>query len=150
MDALDRTLAIEEIHQLKARYFRCMDTKDWDGFANVFAPDAVMDMSSEMRDGQTEGEGVTHGARAIAAFVRGAVDAVETVHHGHTPEIALTSPTTATGIWAMEDKLRWPAGAPIRTLHGYGHYHETYEKTDAGWRIKTIRLSRLRVDVEMP
>ena len=50
----------------------------------------------------------------------------------------------------MEDKLRWPAGAPIRTLHGYGHYHETYEKTDAGWRIKTIRLTRLRVDVEMP
>jgi len=150
MDALERTVAIEEIHQLKARYFRCMDTKDWDGFANVFAPDAVMDMSSEMRDGQTEGEGVTHGAREIAAFVRGAVDAVETVHHGHIPEITLTSPTTATGIWAMEDKLRWPGGAPIRTLHGYGHYHETYEKTDAGWRIKTIRLNRLRVDVETP
>ena len=30
--------AIEEIKSLKARYFRCMDTKDWDGFQAVFAP----------------------------------------------------------------------------------------------------------------
>jgi SnoaL-like domain len=142
-------LAIEQIKQLKASYFRCMDTKDWDGFAQVFAPDAVMDMSSELRDGTTEGSGITHGNREIAAFVRSAVDAVVTVHHGHMPEIELTSPTTAKGIWAMEDKLRWPDGAPIRTMHGYGHYHETYEKVDGEWRIKTIRLTRLRVDAEM-
>ena len=51
MDALDRTVAIEEIHQLKARYFRCMDTKDWAGLTDVFAPDAVMDMSGEMGEG---------------------------------------------------------------------------------------------------
>jgi hypothetical protein len=33
-------------------------------------------------------------------------------------------------------------------MHGYGHYHETYEKVDGRWRIKTITLTRLRVDVE--
>ena len=146
---VEEIIAIEQIKRLKASYFRCMDTKDWDGFAQVFAPDAVMDMSSEMRDGTTEGTGITKGNREIAAFVRGAVDSVQTVHHGHMPEIAVTSPTTATGIWAMEDKLRWPPDAPIRTLHGYGHYHETYEKIDGHWRIKTIRLTRLRVDAEM-
>jgi len=149
MDVADELAAIEAIKRLKASYFRCMDTKDWDGFAAVFAPDAVMDMSSEMRDGKTGGTGITTGNRAIAAFVRSAVDTVETVHHGHMPEIDLTSPTTATGIWAMEDKLRWPAGSPIRTMHGYGHYHETYEKVDGRWRIKTITLTRLRVDAEM-
>jgi hypothetical protein len=149
MDVADELVAIEAIKRLKASYFRCMDTKDWDGFAAVFAPDAVMDMSSEMRDGKTGGTGITTGNRAIAAFVRSAVDTVETVHHGHMPEIDLTSPTTATGIWAMEDKLRWPAGSPIRTMHGYGHYHETYEKVDGRWRIKTITLTRLRVDAEM-
>jgi SnoaL-like domain len=140
---------IEAIKQLKARYFRCMDTKDWAGFAQVFADDALMDMSGEMRDAQTEGSGITRGGQAIADFVRGSVDPVTTVHHGHTPEITLTSPTTATGIWAMEDKLRWPDGAPIRTLHGYGHYHETYTRTAAGWRIQTTTLTRLRIDVEM-
>jgi len=149
MDSTQRLDAIEEIKQLKARYFRCMDTKDWDGLAEVFAPDAVMDMSSEMRDGTTEGEGITRGNRAIAAFVKGAVDPVTTVHHGHMPEIEILSATEARGIWAMEDKLRWPEGSPIRTMHGYGHYHETYEKVDGAWRIKSTRLTRLRVDAEM-
>jgi hypothetical protein len=64
------------------------------------------------------------------------------------PEIEITSPTTATGIWAMEDKLRWPDGAPMSAMHGYGHYHETYEEVDGGWRIKTIELRRLRLDIE--
>jgi hypothetical protein len=149
VDAVERLDAIDEIKQLKARYFRCLDTKDWDGFADVFAPDARMDMSSEMRDQTTEGEGVTTGNREIAAFVRGAVDPVQTVHHGHTPEIEFASATEARGIWAMEDKLRWPEGAPIAWMHGYGHYHETYEKVDGHWKIKTLTLTRLRVDVEM-
>jgi hypothetical protein len=68
---------------------------------------------------------------------------VVTVHHGHMPEIELTSPTTATGIWSMEDMLRWPEG---HEMHGYGHYHETYEKVGGAWRIKSSRLSRLRMD----
>lgn len=149
MDPTERLEAIEAIQALKARYFRCLDTKDWDGFAEVFAPDAMMDVSGEMRDGRTKGDGILRGHREIAAFVRGAVDNVVTVHHGHTPEIELTSPTTARGIWAMEDALRWPEGSPIRAMHGYGHYHETYEKLAGSWRIKTLTLTRLRLDVEM-
>jgi hypothetical protein len=148
MSTLEYLVAIEEIKQLKARYFRCMDTKDWEGFADVFAPDAVMDMSGEMRDAATRDEGVTRGASEIAAFVRGVVGNVETVHHGHMPEIEITSSSAARGTWAMEDMLRWPAGAPLRTLHGYGHYHETYEKVDGRWRIKTVTLTRLRLDTE--
>jgi hypothetical protein len=148
MEPVERLMATEEIKQLKARYFRCMDTKDWAGFEQVFADDAVMDMSSEMRDQTTRG-GVTRGAAQIAAMVRSVVGPVVTVHHGHMPEIEITSPTTASGVWAMEDKLRWPEGSPVRTMHGYGHYHETYERTDDGWRIKTITLTRLRVDTEL-
>src|SRR5436190_14250235 len=150
MDGIERLQAIEDIKQLKARYFRCMDTKDWDGFAAVFTPDATMDVSGEMRDGRTEGTGVTTGATAIAEYVRGAVHDVTTTHHGHMPEIEVTSSTTARGIWAMEDMLRWPDGAPIRSLHGYGHYHETYEKLDGQWLIATLRLTRLRVDTTFP
>jgi len=69
---------------------------------------------------------------------------VITVHHGHMPEIELTSATTATGVWAMEDMLRWPDG---REMHGYGHYHETYEKVGGAWRIKSSKLTRLRTDL---
>ena len=146
MDDLERLIAIEEIKRLKARYFRCLDTKDWAGLAGVFAPDSVMDMSGETG---TKG-GVCHGPTEIVAFVRVAIEAVQTVHHGHIPEIDVTSPTTAEGVWAMEDMLRWPEGGPIRSMHGYGHYHETYERIEGQWFIKRITLTRLRVDTEPP
>ncbi len=150
MDTVERLEAIEEIKQLKARYFRCMDMKDWDGFTTVFALDARMDVSGEL-SGDVGGErGVTTGNREIAAFVRGSIDDVTTVHHGHTPEIDVASPTNATGTWAMEDHLWWPEGSPIATMHGYGHYHETYEKHEGRWLIASTMLTRLRTDVQMP
>lgn len=142
MNETERLGAITAIQQLKARYFRCLDTKDWVGFENVFTDDALLDMTEEAGD-------VVHGAPAIAAYVLGHVGAVETVHHGHMPEIEITSPSTATGIWAMEDVLRWPAGAAIQSMHGYGHYHETYALVDREWRIASLRLTRLRRDFVM-
>ena len=148
MDTIERLAAIEEIAQVKARYFRCLDTKDWDGFADVFTSDARMDMSGELRGRAAPGAGITTGRLEIAAFVRSMVGDVTTVHHGHTPEIDVTSETHATGIWAMEDMLRWPSGAPLASMHGYGHYHDTYEKADGRWRIRSTTLTRLRVDVE--
>ena len=142
MDAIERLVAIEEIKQLKARYFRCMDTKDWDGFAQVFTADAVMDMSGERDDALVQGDLVPRGATSIAAFVRDAVDAVQTIHQGYMPEIVPTSSSTATGIWAMEDRIG-PAGSRSRMVHGFGHYHETYEKIDGEWKIKSTTLTRL-------
>jgi len=133
--------AIDRIKVLKARYFRLMDTKDWDGWGRLFTPDAEMDTSGEA------GGRCVRGRDGIVAYVRGAVDPVTTVHHGHMPEITLTSPTTATGIWAMEDMLRFPEGMGIGSMHGYGHYHETYELHDGEWLIASTKLTRLRIDV---
>ena len=36
-------VALEEIKRLKYRYLRCIDTKDWDGLADVLTADAVAD-----------------------------------------------------------------------------------------------------------
>jgi uncharacterized protein (TIGR02246 family) len=127
---------IEAIKQLKARYFRTMDTKDWDAMREVFADDAVVDSTES-------GGSVVTGADTFMTFLRETLADVVTVHHGHTPEIELTSATTATGVWAMDDMLRWPTGME---LHGFGHYHETYQKVDGRWRIKTTTLTRLRMD----
>ena len=131
---------VEAIKQLKARYFRTMDTKDWAGMRAVFTDDVVMDTSES-------GGGVITGADEFIAFLSETLADVVTVHHGHMPEIEITSPTTATGIWSMEDMLRWPNGME---LHGYGHYHETYTKTDGGWRIASTKLTRLRSDFTNP
>ncbi|MER5181622.1 nuclear transport factor 2 family protein [Streptomyces sp. NPDC002896] len=127
---------IEAIKQLKARYFRMLDTKDWDGMRQVFTDDLVVDT--------TESGGiVTTGGDTFIAYVSDLLADVSTVHQGHTPEITLTSPSTATGIWALEDRLWYPDG---REMRGFGHYHETYEKADGVWRIKTSKLTRLRMD----
>jgi hypothetical protein len=144
---LEDLAAIEAIRTLKARYFRFLDTKDWNAFADLFTADAAMDMSGEMR--ANADDGVIRGRREITAFVRNGIELATTVHHGHTPEIEIICPTEATGVWAMEDHLRWPDSSPIRSLHGYGHYHETYEKRDGRWLIASTKLTRLRVDVEM-
>ena len=127
---------LEAIKALKARYFRTMDTKDWAGMRQVFADDVVMDTTDS-------GGGVVAGADAFLAFLQQTLAGAVTVHHGHMPEIELTSPTTATGIWALHDVIVWPDGT---RLSGDGHYHETYELVDGAWRIKTSTLTRLRVD----
>lgn len=147
MTEIERIAAVLEIQALKARYFRTMDTKDWPGLEAVFAPDLIADFR-ESTGGNDEGQ-LTHGAAPYVAKLAPILQDVATVHHGHMPEITIESPTEATGIWAMEDKL-WPgAGSdlPFRFMHAYGHYHERYVRLADGWRIKAIRLSRLRVDV---
>ena len=131
---------IEAIRQLKARYFRTMDTKDWEAMRAVFTEDVVIDTSEA-------GGGIVSGADEFMAFLRDALDGAVTVHQGHMPEIDLTSERTATGIWALNDIVIWPNGV---RLDGYGHYHETYEKGDDGWRIKSSRLTRLHTDFVVP
>jgi len=157
----EQILALEEIKRLKARYFRCMDTKDWEGFQAVFAADAVIDSSEAYTPTDADGQPLVFDgvappppdptwrftdAAAFVADLSRTLAGVSTVHHGHMPEIELTSTTTAMGTWSMEDMLRWPKGSPIREMHGYGHYRETYEKLACGWRIKSLKLTRLRVD----
>ena len=114
-----------------------MDTKDWDKYADVFTSDVVIDVTGE-------GGGVTRSVDEYMPFLQANIGEVTTVHHGHMPEITLESDTTARGIWALEDQL-WcfAEGAPIRRMHGFGHYHETYEKSAGAWRIKTMTITRL-------
>ena len=131
---------IEAIKQLKARYCRLMDTKDWEGYRRVFTDDVTMDTSDA-------GGNIIVGADDFLEFLLGAIGDAVTVHQCHTPEIEVTSPSTATGIWAMEDMLRYPNGVE---LHGYGHYYESYEKQDGEWRVKSSKLTRLRADFTTP
>ena len=131
---------IEAIKQLKARYFRTMDTKDWAGMRQVFTDDVVVDTTAS-------GGGVVSGADAFVEFLEQTLAGAVTVHHGHMPEITLTSSTTAAGIWALHDHIVWPDGT---RLQGDGHYHEAYAKESGAWRIKSSTLTRLRMDLTGP
>lgn len=128
---------IEAIKQLKARYCRLLDTKDWAGWRELFVDEFVSDTSPA-------GGKVIRGADEFVAFTRKSLRKQATVHQVHAPEIELTSATTARGVWALEDVVRFGPGVNLR---GYGHYHETYEKSDGQWRFTSSTLTRLREDV---
>jgi hypothetical protein len=143
--AMDDVAALEEIEaikRLKARYCRYLDTKDWALWRTIFADDFLSDTADA-------GGKVIVGADEFVAFTRKNIGepSQPTAHQVHAPEIELTSPTTARGVWALQDVVRL---APGLDLIGYGHYHETYEKVDGQWRIKASRLTRLREDLTTP
>jgi hypothetical protein len=137
LDPLEELAAIEEIRRLKARYFRLMDEKRWDEWAQVFAEDFVGVYEGPHPELRFEGRD------AIVSENRRILATAKTVHHGHMPEIEITSPTTATGIWAMFDYVELPGF----TLRGFGHYREEYVKQRDGWKIRSLRLTRLRCDL---
>jgi hypothetical protein len=140
MNNFDAIQDLEALKQLKARYCRFLDTKQWSEWRSLFADDFVSDTTEA-------GGKLIKGADTFVAFVRKMLNTRTTVHQVHAPEITITSATTATGIWALEDFIRFMPGL---NMHGYGHYHETYEKFDGHWRIKTSKLTRLREDIVTP
>jgi hypothetical protein len=143
MDPLERLVAIEEIKQLKAKYFYGFDHQDWEFWRDeVWAPDARLEVP--------EIDIVVSPRDTMIEWVSRQAAGQSSVHHGHTPIITFTSDSTASAIWAMEDRL-WRTGenpqhGNVRAIHGFGHYHETYVRLDLGWRIQSTRLTRLRVE----
>lgn len=148
--------SIEEIKRLKAQYCRFFDTKQWDNFFALFTHDAVFDMRSagsvetdDGAEGAAELQGYQVGREKIAAHLAVVVaDISSSVHHCHAPEITLTSADSATGIWALDDWHEFHAG-PLKSFHGFGHYDDTYVLEKGAWRIRSTRLTRLRVDIEL-
>ena len=122
-DAIERLEAIEEIRRLKARYWRFVDTKQWERFGELWAPDATF----------TDHSAAFHcdGAQEVRDKIAAALpDDVVTVHHGHQSEIEIESPDRARGIWAMEDYLIF------RTRGGSSDQRRT--DLDGSW-IRSLR-----------
>ena len=140
MTDLERLLAVEEIKQLKARYFYYLDRRDWDAWRReVWAPDASLHVP-------TVREEPYRGVDTIVAWVAERAVNQHSTHQGHMPIIEILSDTTAKAVWPMEDIIRLtPEMHSVRGytyLHGWGHYHETYVKLEKGWRIQSSRLDR--------
>ena len=85
---------IEAIKQLKARYFRSIDTKDWDGLRGVLTPDVHVDVGAD-------GGGTFDGVDVFLDMLVPTLTDVVTVHHGHMPEIESPRPRRppASGRW---------------------------------------------------
>ena len=73
---LQRLVDIEEIKRLKARYFRSLDRKEWDDFAQVFARDAHLEVP--------EGGVSEDGREAVVRSVSTVLEGVTTAPSGRT------------------------------------------------------------------
>ncbi len=120
-----------EICNLKARYCRLLDTKDWDGWAALFTEDCEIDT-------RASGGTLERGRDQFVAMVRSSLADAKTAHQVHSPEITFHG-DSAEVIWAMQDRVVKGDFA----LTGYGHYHETCVRSADGWRIARQTLSRL-------
>jgi hypothetical protein len=133
MTEIQRLADIEAIKQLKYRYIRLADAQRWEEWGQVFAEDCYL---------SSQAVGTWEGRANVVRAVASSYGTCKTVHQVHMPEITITGPNTASGIWSMDDFSTWIAdGKPVMEW-GRGHYEEEYIRTERGWRIKRTVLSR--------
>ncbi len=144
MDLLEKTFGDIRDSPAQGAALPLHGYKDWQGLEAVFTSDIIADFR-EATSVPNESL-LKHGASIYVAALAPMLANVITVHHGHVPEIGVKSPSEAHGVWAMEDKLwvpcesSFPMAARVRSLD------EAFKREDGAWRIKTLRLTRLRVE----
>ena len=133
---LEQLSQIRAIEQLKYRYMRAVDTKDWDLLTGTLAPDVTAvygkRLSFDNRDD-------------LVATLSRAMTHSTTVHRLHHPEIVLDGTGAgdrATGTWLLTDLvIRKQANSVIE---GAAHYSDDYRREpDGGWVIARTGYERL-------
>lgn len=156
MDAIEKLVAIEDIRQLKSSYFRALDTKDWVLMREIFSESPAADYRGAVdEDPEAGGATIANAVNSqvlttrdmIVDGLRGALAGSKSLHLGVNPEITFLPDGTAKGVWAMEDWLWFEGTSPKTRLRGHGHYHNTFTKEGGRWRIKTLRLTRVNVQI---
>ena len=122
---------IEAIKRLKYKYFRCIDKGLWDEIGDCFAEDGVADYIPGMP---------LEGRAAIAKFFTDSIAPAYSmcVHQGHNPEIEVTSDTTATGHWELDNFM---VTAKTNTGLWIGAFYEDeYVKEKGEWKINKTKV----------
>lgn len=126
----------EDIRTLKHRYFRGIDTADLELLRPLFTEDVEIDYRGGSyraklsgRDNMIEFLANSFHAGALA------------MHHGHMPEISLTSEERAEGIWYLEDMFIL-LDAGIKT-EGTALYRDVYRKEQGEWKIARSEYDRV-------
>ena len=133
MPNLDDLHAIE---QLKYRYTRCLDLKNWDEFAATLTDDVAASYGTLSFSGRD----------AVVDFMRTSLGpAIITVHHVHHPELTVDG-DHAIGIWYLQDTVLITEQRML--LRGAAFYDDEYVRTDAGWRIARTGYTRSYESIE--
>ena len=125
---MDAAVELEAIRRLKYAYFRRLDLKQFDELGQLLTVDAT----AAYEDGRTR----LDGRDVIVAWLAEVLGdpGIATEHHGHHPEIELTSESTAEGTWYLQDRVIVPA-ADLE-IGGTAFYEDRYTRcADGRWRI---------------
>lgn len=134
---IKRLSDIDAIKQLKAKYVRLADAKDWDAWGQLFVEDSHL---------HTDG-GPVEGRANIVATISRSLATAKTAHRLAMPEIEITGPDTASAKWPVSDFVKGTFGEKAMTIRGFGYYYEDYVRTAEGWRLKRGQLIRQHVEM---
>lgn len=131
---------LEAIRQLKYRYFRALDCKDWPALAETLTDDATTAYDN--------GRYAFAGREAILGFLRDALGSprVISMHHGHHPEIEITGDGQARGTWYLEDMVIFRDANTV--LRGGAFYSDEYVRIDGQWKIRSTGYERTFEEIE--
>jgi hypothetical protein len=123
-----------------------VDTHQWQEFAALFATKPTIRFFGE--DGILLAE--FEAADEFMAVTKAYLSGVKSIHQVHNDEIDIVSETEISAVWSMEDYLIFPNendGRPA-SMHGYGHYHETWRLEEGQWRLAYLELRRTILEIE--
>jgi ketosteroid isomerase-like protein len=121
------------IEELKYRYMRAVDTKDWELLASTLEPDVTAEYGDRLS--------FAGAAELVRTLSRIMTNATITVHRLHQPEIELDG-DTATGIWALTDRVIRKKDRVM--VEGASIYRDRYRRgADGAWRIARTAYERL-------
>ncbi len=129
---------IEAIKQLKARYCRAMDTRDWLALASCYTEDTYIDLTGE--EALAGFREPICGIKAVVASIRDALGDGKCIHVTFLPEITFESDDQAKGVWGLKYSTWQPAGSSLPILHGFAYSHDEYARIGGRWLIRSIAL----------
>jgi len=127
---------IEAIKRLKYRYFRAIDTADIAALAELLTDDISVDYKGGAYHWAVSGK-----ATVLEAMAGGFHSRALAQHNGHHPEIDITSPESAKGLWYLSDNF-----IHLDTLlqtQGSALYRDNYVKQGGTWKIATSSYTRV-------
>jgi hypothetical protein len=131
---------IEAIKQLKARYFRALDSKDWELMKSCLANNCT----AKYDGGKYSFNGREHIVQFFSSYMGN--PKLIFMHHGHHPEITLLNDTEASGIWYLQDIVINLENNT--TLRGAGFYHDRYQLENNHWKILETGYERTFEEIE--
>lgn len=136
MEAINRLLAIEEIRNLKHKYFRAIDMADYELLSTIFTDDITVDYRGGTYRWQASGRD-----EIITSMKYSFHDQTCAMHTGHHPEIEIIDSNNAEGLWYLHD-IFYNFNENIIT-QGTALYKDKYVYQDSKWLIQFSEYDRI-------